>query len=540
MSKRYLLAGASALMLTLALPLPSTAQTYTVLTIAYSVAAVQRGLNDLGYSAGPVDGLMGSKTRGAIRAYQIDNGLPVSGQPSRSLNEHLQNTLMAGVTPAPMPGVDSSAIVEIQTRLRDRGYNVPSINGTLDASTTAAIRAFQGDAGLPVNGQATAALQDQLRIGSSTGTSRSLTRLQVVSLQSALTDRGYNTGPADGVVGPRVRGAIRTYQADAGLPVTGEATHSLIANLESDDDDAVDDSTQGNDSGNFASRIQQVEGDLQRRGYYVGEFDGEADDQYRTAIRAYQADAGLPVTGEANAALVESLKTSSVRNRGFTNSLLVWEVENQLDRHGYAVGSIDGTLDDQTRRAIQTYKNQAGLPRDGQLNFALLDHIERSNQRNDSQTSSKLVWSVETELTRHGYKTGPIDGTMDQQTVAAIRDYEGDAGRTITGIASAALLDSLEDSNARSVTQTDIRDIERRLNRRGYVVGTVDGIADAQTRAAIKAYQSDAGLVVTGRPSIALRDHLRTSNTVSGNYVAPGEPMDEIMETFRQALEQIN
>ncbi len=100
MSKRYLLAGASALMLTLALPMPAPAQTYSVMTIAYSVAAVQRGLNDLGYSAGPVDGLMGSKTRSAIRAYQIDKGLPVSGEPSRSLNDHLQETLLAGFTPA--------------------------------------------------------------------------------------------------------------------------------------------------------------------------------------------------------------------------------------------------------------------------------------------------------------------------------------------------------------------------------------------------------------------------------------------------------
>ena len=116
MSKRYLLAGASALMLTLALPMPAPAQTYSVLTIAYSVAAVQRGLNDLGYSAGPVDGLMGSRTRSAIRAYQIDKGLPVSGEPSRSLNDHLQDTLMAGFTPA--TGADSASIVEVQTRRR--------------------------------------------------------------------------------------------------------------------------------------------------------------------------------------------------------------------------------------------------------------------------------------------------------------------------------------------------------------------------------------------------------------------------------------
>ena len=68
MSKRYLLAGASALMLALAMPMPSMAQTSTVMTMPYSVAAVQRALNDLGYSAGPVDGLMGGKKLAAPSA----------------------------------------------------------------------------------------------------------------------------------------------------------------------------------------------------------------------------------------------------------------------------------------------------------------------------------------------------------------------------------------------------------------------------------------------------------------------------------------
>ena len=81
--------------------------------------------------------------------------------------------MTARVNPAPAPSVDSASVVEIQTRLRDRGYNIVAINGTLNSSTTAAIRAFQGDAGMPVNGVANAALLDQLRVGSS-ATSRTL------------------------------------------------------------------------------------------------------------------------------------------------------------------------------------------------------------------------------------------------------------------------------------------------------------------------------------------------------------------------------
>jgi peptidoglycan hydrolase-like protein with peptidoglycan-binding domain len=537
MSKRYLLAGASALMLALALPAPTMAQSSTVMTMPYSVAAVQRALNDLGYTAGPVDGLMGGKTRGAIRAYQIDSGLPVSGEPSRPLYDHLLKTLTTRTSPAPAPGVEPSAIVEIQTRLRDRGYNVAAVSGTLDSSTVAAIRAFQTDAGMPVNGQASAALLDQLRMGSATP-GRTLTRAEVVRLQTALAERGYDTGPADGVIGPKVRGAIRTYQADASLPVTGEATPKLLASLESPTGDIPNDDTDADIDDIRTQQLLQIEGELQRHGYYVGEFDGANDDQLRTAIRAYQTDAGLPVTGEANTALLENLKSSAVRNKGTSNSLLIWEVENQLDRLGYAVGKIDGTLDDQSKLALRTYKRKAGIPINDIVTFGTLDHLEGHNIRNDTQTASKLIWAVEGELSRRGYQTGPVDGTMDQQTTAAIRDYEDDAGLTVTGKVNEDLLNSLESSNARNVSEKDIREIERRLNRRGYAVGTVDGVADAKTAAAIKAYQSDAGLAVTGRPSLALRDHLRSSSTVSRNYVSPGDTLQQMMEELRQVTEQ--
>lgn len=44
------------------------------------VAATQANLARLGYRPGPVDGRMGEKTSAAIRQYQQDNGMPVSGE----------------------------------------------------------------------------------------------------------------------------------------------------------------------------------------------------------------------------------------------------------------------------------------------------------------------------------------------------------------------------------------------------------------------------------------------------------------------------
>jgi peptidoglycan hydrolase-like protein with peptidoglycan-binding domain len=43
--------------------------------------------------------------------------------------------------------------------------------------------------------------------------------------------------------------------------------------------------------------MRAVEEALQRKGYKPGKIDGVADDEARTAIRAFQKDNGLPVTG---------------------------------------------------------------------------------------------------------------------------------------------------------------------------------------------------------------------------------------------------
>ena len=51
--------------------------------------ALQTGLNRAGFDVGTADGVLGSKTEAALRAYQARNGLPVTGKPSRAILERL-------------------------------------------------------------------------------------------------------------------------------------------------------------------------------------------------------------------------------------------------------------------------------------------------------------------------------------------------------------------------------------------------------------------------------------------------------------------
>jgi membrane-bound lytic murein transglycosylase B len=51
--------------------------------------ALQRRLNELGFDAGEPDGIPGSRTKAAIRAFQREAGLPQDGHPSADLLEQL-------------------------------------------------------------------------------------------------------------------------------------------------------------------------------------------------------------------------------------------------------------------------------------------------------------------------------------------------------------------------------------------------------------------------------------------------------------------
>ncbi len=60
---------------------------------------------------------------------------------------------------------------------------------------------------------------------------RGLSREEAVQLQKHLAALGYDTGPSDGIVGPKTRAAIRQFQADYEEPVAGIASRELLGSV---------------------------------------------------------------------------------------------------------------------------------------------------------------------------------------------------------------------------------------------------------------------------------------------------------------------
>jgi len=403
----------------------------------YSLRNVQVALSNLGYAVGTPDGVIGPKSRAAIRAYQVDSGMPASGEPSIALHEKLQASLaqrsgQAKPAPQQTPTVGAAMVSEAQTELRQRGYDITAITGTANAETTAAVRAYQADARLPVTGEISNDLMQQLR--TARADSGAIYRAQVKQVQTALNASGYTAGPPDGALGPKSRAAISRYQSDNNLAATGEVNAELLASLgiESNDQAPVIVSS--------SATILETKKQLRAQGYASGTPDGTLDPETREAIRAYQSDAGLEVTGEATTALLEHLRRSATSYGDDNDTQVKRDIEDQLQRQGYAVGAVDGVIDTPSRRAIRAYQSGAGLAVTGEANDQLLAHLQASNA---SPLTINDIAETQWQLSRLGYLDAVDGGVTGAESTAAIRKYQGDRGLTVTGQPSLELLAKL-------------------------------------------------------------------------------------------------
>ncbi len=61
--------------------------------------------------------------------------------------------------------------------------------------------------------------------------STGITRQWIFLIQSDLASLGFDPGPVDAILGRKTRAAIRAFQVDQGLPVTGEISAGFLAAL---------------------------------------------------------------------------------------------------------------------------------------------------------------------------------------------------------------------------------------------------------------------------------------------------------------------
>lgn len=132
------------------------------------VKGVQKLLGQKGYEPGAPDGVVGLGTRAAIMAYEHDNGLPVSGEPSEPLLRHMQGvpaavaaTQASRQRPVRSPSAEH-VVRSVQQSLAQLGYFSGKIDGRSSDETVRAIREFEMDQSMMPTGRVSAQLMNKL------------------------------------------------------------------------------------------------------------------------------------------------------------------------------------------------------------------------------------------------------------------------------------------------------------------------------------------------------------------------------------------
>lgn len=142
------------------------------------VAAIQRALTDVGLYRGAIDGKFGAQTRTAIAAYERRQKLTVTGDPSPAILARIHQERAVTPQPAAAPEPAKTA---------------PAAKAEPDPAAVAAARYRR--------------------------------------VQTALNNIGYGPLTVDGQSEGETEDAIRRFELDNGLPLTGTADDAVIARL---------------------------------------------------------------------------------------------------------------------------------------------------------------------------------------------------------------------------------------------------------------------------------------------------------------------
>ena len=122
---------------------------------------LQQRLKELGYYNGEVDGQYGPGTAEAVRVFQAQHGLDsdgIAGEATRTrLYAQDAQTCVPTATPTATPsllkkGDASDAVREMQQRLKELGYYDGEVDGDFGGGTEEAVRLYQRQNGLDVDG----------------------------------------------------------------------------------------------------------------------------------------------------------------------------------------------------------------------------------------------------------------------------------------------------------------------------------------------------------------------------------------------------
>lgn len=421
------------------------------------VLKVQEALYERGYLEEEADGMYGEMTADAVRAFQKDNGLEITG----TVDEETKALIVSGGT---------VEVRKVQEKLVELGYLNAKPDGVMGAATSGALGVFQRDNGLDVTGEIDDATRELL-LGE-----EEEPRSEAELVQEKLIALGYLQGEADGDFGPMSQEALSLFQEANDLPATGEIDEKTKDKLFSD-------AAKGD-------TVRMAQARLIELGYLGGTADGIFGAKSEAALMQFQQMHGLEANGEINDATMEKLMSGEAAKIRSTLSYddvsdAVKELQQRLISLGFLNAGADGHYGENTQTAVRRFQehlakqghaDDLGIEADGVATAEtqqLLFSKDYSSYLKDVALGDETFEAlrVERQMRNLGYMDADPDQDFDVYAAECVKAVQTAAGLPATGVADKAAMDALFAIDAAPAERYVLHNVA--LGDEGHVVGMV-------------------------------------------------------------------
>lgn len=383
-------------------------------------------------------------------------------------------------------GSTGAEVRKLQTRLKELGYYKGSVDGDFGTGTETAVKAFQQQNGLTVDGKAGTATQNALYSSSAKRAPATITATprrtatptpratsvpdtddylevgqsgsKVRTLQNRLIELGWMDGSADGSYAGATEYAVKAFQKKHGLWEDGKAgpdtlsiLYSTRASKSSSPVSSVGETLQ---EGASSDAVKAMQKRLKELDYLSGSADGSFGTATKAAVIAFQTANGLRADGKAGTSTLNVLYSDDAKSadtlvgngsnsgagvtvNGYTtlrecdSGDEVKKLQRALKNRGYYSGSIDGVYGSSTVAAVTAFQQRNGLRVDGAAGPStqtklyggdVIDADEYATLRPGD--SSTAVRTLQYTLYELGYYDGRVDGVYGDTTADAVRAFQ--------------------------------------------------------------------------------------------------------------------
>ena len=514
------------------------------------VRKLQGRLAELGYYAGGVDGLYGSTTTSAVKAFQRANGLSGDGQAGTQTQTRLYSanakyaaspvtTANPDQTRTLTVGMTGNDVYALQERLIELNYLSGVADGVFGTETQSALIAFQNRNGLTADGTAGAStlkkLNGSCKAATATAAPSSNGTLHegdsgedVYNLQARLFELGYYNGRIDGRYSSETTAAVKAFQKANGLGADGIAGKGTLNKLNSAGavaadtsgaaGDSVIDDTMADDSvnqptgaytvlrrGDKSDQVQVMQRYLATLGYLNSTPDGQFGSATERAVKLFQEANGLSADGIAG-----------------SGTLSILYGDNPVSYSKY-FGSSGGTSGGTTAATptpvpdmttVIQWESEGDNVRQYQQRLVELGYLDSKSV--PGKFNQTTVEATKAFQTMNDLK---VDGAAGPQSLKLI--YSNDA-LDANGVRVGDKLGSASDTVAVSDVLTagmsgeQVRQVQSRLAALGYLSASfISGTYDDATAQAVRQFQQANGLTADGTAGSATQSRLYANNAVT-------------------------